>query len=181
MENVEESPNQTHPPPLEPEDWQPVCPHYATVLRLRLLPFAAVVLIAPHLIPDLELGQGLWWFSGIAALAFALLIFVWVPRRVRFTRYLRRELDMNMQTGYWWRNTTSVAINRIQHLEITQGPLERMLGLNKLVIYTAGGGQSDLKLPGLEADIASQLKAQLLNQIAQEDTPREAAIDGLDS
>lgn len=159
--------------PLALEEWQPISPRYATALRLHSLIYAAALLALPHFFPTLPIS--VWWFTAATVLLFAFILLRWVPRRVRFTRYLMRDLDMHMQTGYWWRNTTSVAINRIQHLEVTQGPLERMLRLSKLVLYTAGGSQSDLKLPGLDPDTAHRLKMQLLHQITQEENSGEAA------
>jgi len=95
------------------------------------------------------------------------MMFSWVPKRARNTRYLLRELDVHVQRGLWWRKTTSVGINRVQHLELTQGPLERMLGLSRLILYTAGGIQSDLVIPGLATKTAAQLKIQLLKAAGQ--------------
>lgn len=154
---------------LEQESWLPVSPRYKTELRIYLSGAALLLLGLASMAQATDTIPYFQWFAGTGLLLFLFLFLVWIPRRVHYTRYLRRDLDMHMQTGYWWHTTTSVAINRIQHLELTQGPVERLLNLNTLVLYTAGGSQSDLKLPGLETDTASQLKAQLLHQIAQEE------------
>lgn len=152
------------------DDWLPVSPRYKTELRINLC-IVALVLMAPIIfIPELRgIPYGGWALSA-AVLVFLVLMLVWIPRRVGYTQYLRRALDMHMQTGYWWHTTTSVAINRIQHLELTQGPVERLLRLHTLVLYTAGGSQSDLKLPGLDSAVANALKEQLLRQVAEEET-----------
>ena len=63
----------------------------------------------------------------------------------------------------------SVSFNRIQHLEVRQGPIERAYGLATLAIYTAGTFSSDLQIPGLTLAKAQQLKTQLLNNINMED------------
>lgn len=128
-------------PPLLDQPWRPIDPAYKSVLRIALtldllfpvVVCGAVVFWAP---PPLVLAAkivllclaGLW----------LLLYFLWIPRRVKRTEYLLRELDVHKRTGYWWHSTTSTAHNRIQHIEVTQGPIERLYGLSKLVLYTAG-------------------------------------------
>ncbi|MEX1033583.1 MAG: PH domain-containing protein [Cellvibrionaceae bacterium] len=168
--------------PLDEERWQGVSPRYATQLRISLviywLVFSAVAWLALAL--GTTGGGWHWLVVLVLAVVFTGAIAVWVPRRVRHTRYLLRLRDMHMQTGLLWRRTTSVAINRIQHLEITQGPVERLLGLSRLVLYTAGGMKSDLVLPGLITDIARRLKVQILKTAeldAQQDEANESASE----
>lgn len=159
-------------PPLAEQPWQNISSRYKSVLRMRLLLRGLAVAVTPWVVSKLNNGLLDAWAIGISAvvlLVIGFLVFVWVPRKVRFTRYVLRELDMNMQTGCWWRRTLSVGINRIQHLEVTQGPLERFWGLSTLVLYTAGGSQSDLKLPGLESERARQLKSYLTDRVASEE------------
>lgn len=161
---------------LESETWQPVSPRYATELRISILIYSALFIAFPWLIYLLERNLPLNFIvaANVAVLlVFTFLAVVWVPKRVRFTQYLPRDLDMNMRKGCWWRTTTSLGINRIQHMEVTQGPIERWLGLSKLALYTAGGHQSDLKLPGLETAEAKKLKARLLKRVAREEMDEE--------
>lgn len=161
---------------LEDETWRPVSPRYATELRINILIYSVLFVAFPWLVFLFEKNLPLNFIIvvNIAALTvFAFLAFVWVPKRVRFTQYLPRELDMNMRKGCWWQTTTSLGINRIQHMEVTQGPIERWLGLSKLALYTAGGHQSDLKVPGLETAEAKKLKTRLLKQVAREEVDEE--------
>lgn len=161
-------------PPLDDQPWEAISPRYKTVLRLRLLMVGLVLALAPW-IPVVIVGHpaSVWHIllSGTVLLVLALLVFVWVPRKVRRTQYLLRRLDVNVRSGYWWYATQSAAINRIQHLEITQGPLERLCGLSLLILYTAGGQQSDLKIPGLEHELAHRIKAHLTERITEEEPP----------
>lgn len=159
-------------PTLDDQPWEPISPRYRIVLGCRIALLGVAVTIAPW-IPVLLSNHPPGWLSyfiSCGALAvLALLLLVWVPRRVRRTQYLLRELDLHLRSGLWWYRTVSVATNRIQHLEITQGPVERLCGLTVLVIYTAGGFQSDLKIPGLESDLAHRIKAHLSQQTAEEE------------
>jgi membrane protein YdbS with pleckstrin-like domain len=157
---------------LEDEPWQAVSPRYAVQLRVHLIGFGLFLLAAIWLavLAEAELRRWAQPLSLLVVIFFLGLIFIWVPRRLRHTRYLLRELDLHLQTGLLWRRSTSVPINRIQHLEITQGPLERSLDLSRLIVYTAGGMKSDLALPGLQSDTARRLKMQILKS-AQEEGP----------
>lgn len=153
---------------LEDEPWQAVSPRYGTQLRIQLLAYGTVLSATSWLLGAAQ--AQLAWLQVLAiavAALFLVLIVIWVPRRVRHTRYLLRRLDVHLRTGLLWRRITSVAINRVQHLEITQGPLERSLGLSRLVVYTAGGVKSDLVLPGLPMDTARRLKVQILSASLQ--------------
>lgn len=164
---------------LEDEPWQAVNPRYAFQLRVHLLGFVVFLLAAIWLVVLAEPESRRWALplSVFVAVVFLGLIFIWLPRRVRHTRYLLRELDLHLKTGVMWRRSTSVAINRIQHLEITQGPLERSLDLSRLVVYTAGGMKSDLALPGLQSDTARRLKMRILKSAQDEDSLAEPALD----
>lgn len=166
-------------PPLLDQPWRPIDPSYRSVLRIStllsgLLPLAgagALLLLGPeHLQLPLKI---LLACIGITLLV---LLFIWIPRRVKHTEYLLRELDVHKRTGCWWHATTSAGNNRIQHIEVTQGPLERLYGLSKLVLYTAGGGQSDIRIPGLPTATAHRLKNYLTDKIVAELDDNDEAL-----
>lgn len=80
--------------------------------------------------------------------------------------YLLREKDLSYQKGLITYKLTSVPFNRIQHVEINQGILAKILKLSSVKIYTAGGNASDLSIPGLPMDDAQKLKAFLSKKIS---------------
>lgn len=158
-------------PPLTPKSFTRVAPAYRTWLRLQVLPWVlvsvAVWWFVPRVLPDLAtdlLLRGL--LSAIPVGLVLLVALVWAPRRYARTGYCVRAEDLHLRTGALWQRTTSVTLNRIQHLEINQGPLERVLGIARLMVFTAGGSGYDLMLPGLPAQTAERLKAHLLERIA---------------
>ncbi|UTF60448.1 PH domain-containing protein [Gilvimarinus sp. DA14] len=159
-------------PPLDREPWSAISPSYRAVLRWTVLLYCLFPLIGLGLVITFNL-EHLQTPAKIAAavlIVFALfLLGVWVPRRVHHTQYLLRELDIHKRTGFWWHKTVSAGTNRIQHIEVTQGPIERLYRLSKLVLYTAGGYQSDIKIPGLPTDEAHRLKQYLTERIATEE------------
>ncbi len=72
--------------------------------------------------------------------------------------YALREKDLTYRKGWIFHSVTTVPFNRIQHTEVSQGPLERKFQLCTLHLYTAGGSTSDLSVPGLEQEEAAQMR-----------------------
>lgn len=152
---------------LDDEPWMPVCKRYTLHLQIVTLIYMLIFVVLPYVLTfafaefsDLPVIRPVL-YALLAMLLF--LMFFFIPRKVKHTKYLLRTLDMHLQKGLMWRRTVSVGINRIQHMEITQGPIERMLNLSRLAIYTAGGIRSDLSIPGLQTEDAQRLKSQLLS------------------
>ena len=95
---------------------------------------------------------------------FSFTITIWgFPRK----GYLVREQDISFQKGLITYKLTTVPFNRIQHVEVNQGVLSKILRLSSVKIYTAGGSYSDLSIPGLPADDARRLKSFLSDQISR--------------
>ncbi|HLV47948.1 MAG TPA: PH domain-containing protein [Aliidiomarina sp.] len=111
----------------------------------------------------------------IASFAVLWLIFVvfWAPRRYRVTHYYVADDYIGFVVGAVWHTEVVVTFNRLQHLEIARGPLERMLKLSRLVLYTAGGSTADLVIPGLTMPQAEQLRDQVLHELCQEELTDE--------
>jgi len=72
--------------------------------------------------------------------------------------YALRQNDIIYKSGYIWRSRIVIPFNRVQHCEINNGPIDRMFGLSSLKLYTAGGSSSDLTIPGLNPQMAQDLK-----------------------
>lgn len=50
---------------------------------------------------------------------------------------------------------------RVQHIDTNRGPLERMLGLSSLRVYTAGSKGADMRIPGLTKMRAEEMQDEL--------------------
>lgn len=166
-------------PNIATENWIPIDAAYLAVVRISfalmhipgliaaaifiwLLPSPAQII--PSVVAAAILCSFVWWF------------FLWAPRSTKRIQYLLREQDINLQRGYSFWKMVSVSHNRIQHMEVLQGPIERRYGLATLVIYTAGTQGSELKIPGLILSKAQQLKSQLLNNINAEEADSEEPL-----
>ncbi|WP_417460385.1 PH domain-containing protein [Kordiimonas sp.] len=78
--------------------------------------------------------------------------------------YALREHDVHYKHGIVWRNEASLPFNRIQHVEVERGPLERLFGLSTLKFFAAGGGSADLRIPSLPEAEAAKLRAFVLEK-----------------
>ncbi|MCC5929333.1 MAG: PH domain-containing protein [Cyclobacteriaceae bacterium] len=95
-------------------------------------------------------------------------------------KFLLREHDISYERGRIFYSMTTIPLNRIQHVSLGQGPLEKLFDLAHLQIFTAGGAQADMVLPGLLYNTAEKIKQQLLYQIKSQestDQPNHTSTD----
>lgn len=75
--------------------------------------------------------------------------------------YVIRSDSLYLSRGVFTRVRTVVPYVRVQHIDTTRSPLERLLGLSTLVVYTAGSRGADVRIPGLTPDRATTLQERL--------------------
>jgi membrane protein YdbS with pleckstrin-like domain len=114
----------------------------------------------------LNLLIGLAWIALTGGLAW--FAYVWPPLEYRHTSYQLDADGIEIRSGVVWRNVTNVPRSRVQHIDVSQGPLERSYGLGRLVIFTAGTHHSRVELPGLDHAVAFALRNRLLPQGADD-------------
>jgi membrane protein YdbS with pleckstrin-like domain len=98
----------------------------------------------------------------VAIAAFAWQLQRWPAIAYRHTSYRVDEAGLEIRRGVYFRTMTNVPRSRIQHTDVSQGPIERRHGLGTLVVYTAGTQHSQVKLPGLEFSVAQRIRTHLL-------------------
>jgi membrane protein YdbS with pleckstrin-like domain len=59
-------------------------------------------------------------------------------RRYRAWGFAEGEDELTVKHGLMIRKVTIVPFGRVQHIDVAQGPIQRMLGLATLVLNTAG-------------------------------------------
>ncbi|WP_299793051.1 PH domain-containing protein [uncultured Shewanella sp.] len=93
---------------------------------------------------------------------------------VTYLRYLNAKAigyavcshELVMQTGLIWVKRISLPYTRLQHISLSQGPLERKFYLRTLKCFSAGSGSAEIELPGLESKTAEKLRQHLLTMAA---------------
>lgn len=71
--------------------------------------------------------------------------------------------ELHVRRGILTHIYTIAPTGRIQHLDVAQSLTERMLGLSRLVVYTAGTRGADIVIPGLHTEYAQALRDYLKN------------------
>jgi uncharacterized protein len=87
---------------------------------------------------------------------------VWPRLEHRHATYRVDAIGIELRRGVVWRRTINVGRSRVQHTDVSQGPLERRFGLATLHIYTAGTDHAKVDLPGLERATALRIRDHLL-------------------
>lgn len=98
----------------------------------------------------------------IVTLALAWFSHRWPEVEHRHTSYKVDERGIEIRKGVFWRRVIHVPRSRVQHTDVSQGPIERGFGLGTLVIYTAGTDHARVDLPGLEHATALKIRDYLL-------------------
>ena len=76
--------------------------------------------------------------------------------------YRLDETGIEIRSGVWFRTVTTVPRSRVQHTDVSQGPIDRRFNLGTLIIYTAGTEHAQVSLPGLEHGMALWIRDALL-------------------
>lgn len=152
--------------------WQAVSARYRPYLQINFtltLVIIALPLLVGQFIPQLQalLPAWYWLLAGWFMVLLFLLLYV-APRRYQYTAFAATEVAIMLRRGALWRSQRGVPLNRIQHVEVKEGWLERQFGICQLCIYTAGSGGADIRIPGLPPSVAAPLKLELLRTIAAE-------------
>jgi len=115
-----------------------------------------VVLVVDRLAVDLPVwvppAVFLAFLGGGVGLAFL---------RYRVWRYEVRDDALYLERGVFTRVQTVVPFVRIQHVDSSRGPLERLVGIASTVVYTAGSRGADVTVPGLTPGGADDLRERL--------------------
>lgn len=77
-------------------------------------------------------------------------------------RYAVDDRLLVARYGILFRAEKTIPISRMQHVDLTRGPIERLFGLATLVVYTAGTEEASFRVPGLSVQRARELRDHVL-------------------
>ena len=140
---------------------------WTTFVPIALVTFVTVVIMSLAGGPN---GSPLPWFIAgplmaawaLGILALAAYTHRWPAVSYRHTSYRVDGEGIEIKRGVYWRQIVNVPRSRVQHTDVSQGPLERKYGLGTLVIYTAGTDHARVALSGLDHGVALQIREHLL-------------------
>ncbi len=108
---------------------------------------------------DIGLPEYIRWliFGGICLIVIALAVISWL----RFT-YRVEDGELKIESGVFVRKNRYIRFERIHSVDLSEGIIQRLFGLVKVNIETAGGAQSEAVLSAIHKDEAEQLNGYLL-------------------
>jgi hypothetical protein len=121
---------------------------------------AALVALVAGTAAGLTLG---WVAAGVvvvAAAAGAAAALWFVRNRFRSWVYQERDEDLIVERGVMFRRMSVVPYGRMQFVDVTAGPIDRVFRLATVRLHTAAAA-SDARIPGLERVEAARLRDRL--------------------
>jgi hypothetical protein len=150
-----------------PADLQPVEPSYRNALRARAASFWVPLFLASLVINATALAETP--FAGALPVVVGLIglsgIFVAPDRIYRRLGYAIDDRLLRTVRGWLFHTDTVVPFVRVQHIDVTRGPFDKMFGTATLVVHTAGTHNSVVTLPGLSPERAAEIREAIRSEI----------------
>jgi uncharacterized protein len=141
------------------DDWKPVSGRLIWVEQIHMLSVLVAVLV-------ICAGVARWVHGWVppavaaAAVLVGLIRAIVIVRSVHSWGYAEREVDLVVRHGLLVRRLSIVPYARMQFVDVTAGPLERLLGLATVQLHTAAAA-SNARVPGLASPDAARLRDRL--------------------
>jgi uncharacterized protein len=146
-------------PPLDTVAWRRVSSRLIVIEELQVLA-SAIVVVAANLVALRFIHNQIPLLVAAAATAIALLRAIIVVRSVRAWGYAERDEDLLVRHGLFLRKLSIVPYARMQFVDVTAGPMERVFGLATVTMHTAAAA-SDARIPGLPSAEAARVRDRL--------------------
>ncbi|KGN42577.1 PH domain-containing protein [Knoellia aerolata] len=196
------------PPPrreLALHEWQHLHP-LSPVLRGGLVGVAVLGYAASQFVDDLFLGlgggererdpddgtdqglrEGLGFLFDHSLVASAVVVAVlgliglvgWLTWR--FSKFRVADGQIEFRKGWLFREHRQVPLERVQAIEISRPLLAQLTGLSQVIVQSAGGGDSHLKLAFLGAARADEVRRELLVLAGRRDEAGRADVGRADA
>ena len=100
-------------------------------------------------------------FSGSSLIILTALMMIYTLLKFRAWGFEMREDYLYLERGVLKKVKSKVPYVRVQHVDTQRGPIYRIFGLSKLVVYTAGSRGADVGIPGLLPKDADEIQEEL--------------------
>jgi uncharacterized membrane protein YdbT with pleckstrin-like domain len=104
---------------------------------------------------------------GMLSIAFFVFIFLRTYLEYRYYTYLFTDEAFMMTSGYMIRTEVAALYHQIQNVNIVRAPLDRLIGVSRIVIFMTGdksSPQNQIMLPGVGKTKAKHVQRELLTR-----------------
>ena len=140
--------------------WHQISPRYVVS---QFVQFAIIIVLAAiaAFVAATMFDQTWVWIPAGAFIAIDLITLAILPRQAKALGYMLRADDVVFRRGILWQRMVAVPYGRMQLVDITQGPLDRIFGIAQLKMVTAAAA-TGVQIPGLTQDAAEALRDTLI-------------------
>lgn len=149
------------------DEFQQVERGYVNVIRVRTMLSWAPLVIGAVVLDQTVLDGNRWQGAltvGVPLLAVLSTILA-PPRIWQRLRYRLHPTLLQVLRGWLFHTDTIVPFVRVQHIDVTRGPWDKLFGTASLVVHTAGTHNSIVTLPGLSPERAGEIRELIRDQI----------------
>lgn len=141
-------------------------PRFRSAERISYYITAAAAVVASivagvfHILSEGLQSSFYWWPLGgcLVAVGLLLLSWFWPNLSFRHTHWRLESSGLEIHKGVLWRHRIIVPMSRVQHADVSQGPLQRYYGLGSLTVHTAGTSNASVELSGLNHAVALSVR-----------------------
>ncbi len=165
---------------MGPKKWRKLSPKVKSAWFIKGI-FAVVVLLLFFGLPFYFVLSPMRFILGSLIFATLLLVMIvtWIVLFYNRYNYLINSEGVEIRRGILWKKDVTIPFERIQNVDIDRGPIEQLIGIYKVNIFTAGTGSfssstlssgmfgSEGYLPGVEN--AEEIKNQILLRVLELD------------
>ncbi|HSD14991.1 MAG TPA: PH domain-containing protein [Flavobacterium sp.] len=169
MNFTNETINITKLPKFEEVSFLPLHKEYQKIILISNFIFLLVMCLMVGLFLFFAEEARNYWYLLVTGVLVLFLIST-ILGKISFKKrgYAFRQHDVLYKSGIISETTTIIPYSRIQHVALHEGFIARQFGLASIQIFTAGGGNSDIEIPGIEKDQAQNIKQLLMTKLTAE-------------
>ena len=153
-------------------DWQQLDPSSVTASRIVNCIAFAVCLVASVIGALAAFFTGLpapwpWLLPVILVVANLLLLWLavfWPAIEHRHVKWSVGPVGVQIKKGVFWKHQIAIPWARVQHADVSQGPLARQFSIGNLTIHTAGTKHASIDIVGLNHVVAIELRDEVIRQ-----------------
>ncbi len=131
-------------------------------MRVVVLSVVGAITLLPLVVTE-RAPRALLGVAAVAAVAGAVFAWWWPAVRYRHWTYRMGQDTMELEHGVVFQTHSVIPYFRVQHVDTSQGPIDRRLALSNLKVQTASTA-TDAYIPGLSTLEAAEIRRTILER-----------------